>query len=147
MSTFPLTYPCPGCKADVPSRATHCPACGMHLRDDRTFATPAEHMQAACELNAAGVEHYRQRMIRENPAAEPDEIKAMVRAWQMRPEEVPKGFTAYPCGECKHCGHAISLRRTGWTHVFRPGGNGVTCEGGQTVAEPIQEHYISEAGR
>lgn len=143
--TYPRTYPCPGCKADVPSRATHCPACGMHLRDDREFASPMERMRAVCELNAAGVEHYRQRMIRENPDAKPHEIKAMVRAWQMRDdEEVPKGFTRYKDGCCKHCTRLIFLRTGEWVHCT---GQVARCAGRETVAEPIEDHYITEAGR
>ncbi len=142
--TFPRTYPCPGCRADVPSRATHCPACGMHLRDDRAFASPAERLRAACDLNAAGMEHYRQRMIRENPAAEQPAIDAMVRAWQLRPEEVPRGFTAYEADCCKHCDRLIILRTGEWVHRD---GKIVHCAGRQTVAEPMGEHYITEAGR
>jgi Rv0078B-related antitoxin len=90
--TFPLTYPCPGCKADVPSEATHCPACGMHLRNDRVLATPAERMQAACELREEGVEHYRQRMTRENPEASETEVDAMVWAWLLKDDDPPPGF-------------------------------------------------------
>jgi hypothetical protein len=143
--TFPQTYPCPGCKADVPSRATHCPACGMQLRDDREFASPAERMQAACELNAAGIEHYRQRMIRENPQAEPDEIDAMVRTWQMREdEELPKGFTRYKADCCQNCERLIILLAGEWVHRD---GKVVHCAGRSTVAEPIEDHEIAEAGR
>lgn len=90
--TFPRTYPCPGCKAGVPSEATHCPACGMHLRDDREFTTPMERMQAVCDLMEEGVGHYRQRMRRENPQADEAEIDAMAWAWLLEDDDPPPGF-------------------------------------------------------
>lgn len=82
-AVFPASLPCPGCGADCPVEQEHCPACGMKVSDHRAFTTPAERLRATFELIDAGVEHYRQRMVRENPQATEAEINAMVQAWRL----------------------------------------------------------------
>ena len=114
----------------------------LHLR--RPLPPEVMRLRAAMEMRETGVTMYRQRMIRENPDAKPPEIEAMVRAWQLRPEEVPKGFTAYEADCCKHCTRLIILCTGEWVHRD---GKITRCAGRQAVAEPIEEHYITEAGR
>lgn len=62
----------------------------------------------------------------------------------VKPEDVPKGQTAYKADFCKHCDRLIILRTGEWVHRD---GKIVRCAGRETVAEPTREHYIKEAGR
>jgi len=57
-------------------------------RPARELAPEAARMQAALDMHMLGVRLYRQRMHREHPQANRDEIDGMVRAWLTEP---PRG--------------------------------------------------------
>jgi hypothetical protein len=67
-----------------------------------------------------------------------------MKRFRFKPEEVPKGFTAYDADCCKYCTRLIIWYGAGWVHRA---GKVVHCAGHQTAAEPLQERDMTEAGR